>query len=62
MSYNLGDAIGYIKLNIQDFEQKYNEVHSKTESLEKIVDGLGNVFDVAGKMAAAAFTGISAAG
>lgn len=61
MSYNLGDAIGYIKLNIQDFEQKYNEVHSKTESLEKIVDGLGNVFDVAGKMAAAAFTGISAA-
>lgn len=61
MSYNLGDAIGYIKLNIQDFEQKYNEVHSKTESLEKIVDGLGNVFDVAGKMAVAAFTGISAA-
>lgn len=61
MSYNLGNAIGYIKLNIQDFEQKYNEVHSKTESLEKIVDGLGNVFDVAGKMAAAAFTGISAA-
>ena len=61
MSYNLGDAIGYIKLNIQDFEQKYNEVHSKTESLEKIVDGLGNVFDKAGKMAIAAFTGISAA-
>lgn len=61
MSYNLGDAIGYIKLNIQDFEQKYNEVHSKTESLEKIVDGLGNVFDAAGKMAVAAFTGISAA-
>ena len=61
MSYNLGDAIGYIKLNIQDFEQKYNEVHSKTESLGKVVDGLGNVFDKAGKMAAAAFTGISAA-
>lgn len=61
MSYNLGDAIGYIKLNIQDFEQKYNEVHKKTETLESVVKSLGGVFDVAGKMAAAAFATVSAA-
>lgn len=61
MSYSLGDAIGYIKLNIQDFEQKYNEVHKKTETLESVVKSLGGVFDVAGKMAAAAFATVSAA-
>lgn len=61
MSYNLGDAIGYIKLNIKDFEDKYNEVHSKTEVLENTVDNLGHIFDKAGKLAAAAFAGISAA-
>ena len=61
MSYSLGDAIGYIKLNIQDFEQKYKEVHTQTEALENIVGGLGGVFDKAGKMAAAAFAAVSAA-
>lgn len=61
MSYNLGDAIGYIKLNIKDFEDKYNEVHSKTEVLENTVDNLGHVFDKAGKLAAAAFASVSAA-
>lgn len=61
MSYSLGDAIGYIKLNIQDFEQKYKEVHTQTEALESVVDGLGGVFDKAGKMAAAAFAAVSAA-
>lgn len=61
MAYNLGDAIGYIKLNISDFQSKYDEVHTKTEQLDAAVDGLSNVFDVAGKAAAAAFAAVTTA-
>lgn len=57
----MGDAIGYIKLNIQDFKNKYEQVHSDTENLDKIADGLGSIFDKAGKMMVAAFTSVAAA-
>lgn len=61
MPYNMGDAIGYIKLNIQDFKNKYEQVHSDTENLDKIADGMGSIFDKAGKMIVAAFASIAAA-
>lgn len=61
MPYNMGDAIGYIKLNTQDFENKYKQVHSDTENLDKIADGMGSIFDKAGKMIVAAFASIAAA-
>ncbi len=61
MPYNMGDAVGYIKLNIQDFQKKFEEVHSKTESLDKAASGMSDIFKAAGKAVAAAFAGISAA-
>lgn len=57
----MGEAIGYIKLNIKDYMQKYREVHEKSELLDKTANGLGTVFDKAGKMMAAAFASVTAA-
>lgn len=57
----MGDAIGYIKLNIQDFKNKYEQVHNDTEQLDKMADSMGTVFDKAGKIMAAAFASVSTA-
>lgn len=61
MAVNMGDAIGYIKLNIQDFKKKFDEVSADALELDKTADGLGKVFDNAGKIMAAAFAAVSAA-
>lgn len=61
MAVNMGDAIGYIKLNIQDFKKKFDEVSTDASQLDKTADGLGKVFDNAGKIMAAAFAAVSAA-
>lgn len=59
MPYSMGDAIGYIKLNIQDFENKYNKIHSNTENLDKMAYNMGSVFDKAGELVVSAFARIA---
>lgn len=61
MAYNIGEAIGYIKLNIKDYLEKADKVTVQAASLDKIADGMGSTFDKAGKMAAAAFAAVTAA-
>ena len=61
MAIPLGEAIGYIKLNIDGFQKGMQDVKAQSAQLDNIAAGVGKAFDVAAKAAAAALAAITAA-
>lgn len=61
MAINLGDAIGYIRLNIENFEAGISTVEAQTKMLDTTIGSLGNVFSKFGQIAVAALEAVAAA-
>lgn len=61
MAISMGEAIGYIKLNIESFQKGFNDVKAQSAQLDSIAGGIGKAFDVAAKAAKIAFAAITAA-
>lgn len=61
MPYSLGDAVGYIKLNIKEFEENYRQVLNDAKQLDTASSVMGAGFQAASKAMVAAFASVTTA-
>lgn len=61
MAYNLGEAVGYIKLNIEQFTKSIEKVKSEVSVFESQISSLQNVFSKVEDVAVKAFAAIGTA-
>lgn len=57
----MGEAVGYIRLNVEDFNKNAKAVNSAVKEIETQLKGLDKVCSAVAKAAAAAFTALSVA-
>lgn len=61
MAITMGQAIGYIVLNIKGFEKGFRDVKAQSAQLDTMAQGMGKAFEAASKVIKVALTAITAA-